>query len=441
MKRFSLLMLIAFFATTTLAQEKPIISSAVIAWQKPVSKESLQEAKMYIDRAREVIESKPLSEVNPKQLPKFYFYYGDIYFRISVGSNAEIRALDPDATEKALWGYQQVIDFEKNEKRKTYSKDAQNNLKYVVGNFVNRGISRADLQDYKGAAADFMLVFDLKKNPPFNVTDTTMLYNAAIMLQNLEDKSKSLDLYMQLIELGYHGITFTARDAKKGEPMVFETRAKMEEAITNGTALEPKISESLLPSLYVTAAALAKSLGKKELSDKVIAEGRQRFPNENDLILLELQDYLDAEDYDGALKNLKLAVDKDPKNALYWYNIGFIYQTKMKQLEPAREAYNKAIEVNPNSFDAMYMLGFSYVAEANAFTEKMNKLSFREEKKFNQLKKEQERVFKVALGYFEKAYAVNPGDTDVINALSEIHLKLGNVEKALKFKEEAEAKQ
>jgi hypothetical protein len=438
MKRLSYFLFGLFLASTVMAQEKPIITSAVVAWQKPVSKSTLEEAKMYIDKAKEVIDGKQLAEVNPKQLGKFYFHYGDIYFRIANGSSPEIKALDADAIDKALWGYQKLLDFEKNSGKKTYSKTVLTNMLYVVGNVINRGIQHADQQDYESAMNDFLLAFELKKNEPFNSLDTIMLYNAAITAQSLEDKSKALELYLKLIELNYNGITYSARNAKTGEPVAYENAKALDKALAAGEVLEPKIGESILPSLYISVATIAKSMGNKELSDKIIGEGRAKFPKENDLILLELQDFLDKGDFNGAMRNLKLALEKDPTNSLYWYNIGVIYQTKMNQLDSARWAYEKTIEVDSRSFDAMYMLGVSYVAEANDYSEKMNKLSLREEKKFNQLKKEQQSVFKKSYDFFKMAYGINPKDKDVLNALQEISYKIGDMENALKYKEELE---
>lgn len=438
MKKSILLVAFLLMGTLVQAQEKPIISSAVIAYNKGANLEALTEAKMYIDQAKGVIDGKSLAEVNPKQLPKFYFYYGDIYFRIANSQDEAVKALDKDAIEKAEWGYMQLLEYEKNQKKSSYTDKVTINLPYLAGNITNRGINKADAKDYVGAKADFLRVYEMKKQPPFSETDTSLLYNAAIMAQSFEDKTEAFDLYNQLIEMEYKGLNYSALDAKTGKTVNFRDEKTLQDQLDKGVVVEPKISESILPSLYITNITLAKMLGKKEQMNKLIKAGRTKFPKEKDLILLELQDFLDAEDYDGALNNLQLALEKEPTNALYLYNMGYIYQTKMKNREKGREMYVKAIEVDPNSFDAMYMLGFTYVEDANAYTARINKLGLNETKKFNQLKKEQEDEFKKALKYFELAYNVNPKDKDVLNALQEIYYKLGDIEKALKMKEEME---
>ncbi len=437
MKKSILLAAFLFLGIYVQAQEKPIISSAVIAYNKGANLEALTEAKMYIDQAKGVIDGKSLAEVNPKQLAKFYFYYGDIYFRIANSQDEAVKALDKEAIQKAEWGYMKVLEFENNQK-KSYSDKVTINLPYLAGNITNRGIAKADAKDYAGAKEDFLKVYEMKKQPPFSETDTSLLYNAAIMAQSFEDKSEAFDLYNKLIEMGYKGLNYTALDAKTGKTVAFRDAATMQAQLDKGIVVEPKISESILPSLYITNITLAKMLGKKDQMNKLVKEGRAKFPKEKDLILLELQDFLDAEDYAGALNNLQLALEKEPTNALYLYNMGFIYQTKMKNIEKGREMYIKAIETDAKSFDAMYMLGFTHVEDANAYTARINKLGLNETKKFNQLKKEQADEFKKALKYFEMAYNVNPKDKDVLNALQEIYYKLGDIEKALKMKEEME---
>ena len=66
---------------------------------------------------------------------------------------------------------------------------------------------------------------------------------------------------------------------------------------------------------------------------------RAAFPNNDNLLKMELQSFLDKEDYDGALANLEEALVSDPKNALYLYNAGFIYHQKKKDLIKGREYY------------------------------------------------------------------------------------------------------
>jgi tetratricopeptide (TPR) repeat protein len=439
MRKSILLAGLLFLGLQMHAQEKPIISSAVIAYNKGVSMEALKEAKMYIDQAREVIEGKSVSEVNPKQLTKFYYHYGDIYFRIANSRDEAIVALDADAIEKAAWGYFQLLDAEKGENKPAYSKRVTDNLPFLAGNIINRGIAKSELKDFQGAMEDFLRVFEMKKLPPFSETDTSLLYNAAIMAQAFEDKSVAYGLYNQLLKMEYKGLNYSALDAKTGKTVAFKDATTMDVQVNKGTVVEPKVSESILPSLYITNIALAKMLGKNDDMNALIKEGRAKFPRDQELIKFELQYFFDIQDFDGAINNLLLALEKEPTNALYLYNTGIIYQTKLNNIEKGREFYMKTIEVDPTYFEAMYMLGVTYVNDANKFTERLNKLGLKDEKKYNQLKKEQEGVFKTALKYFEMGYQVNPKDENLVEALQKIYYNLGMLEKSLKMRDELEA--
>src|SRR6056300_306338 len=83
------------------AQEKPVISSAVIAIDR---NNDVKSAKEYIDEAAEIISNKSLSEVREKDLAKFYFYKGKINYRVFQSSDLLVKNMDTNALDKAVEG-------------------------------------------------------------------------------------------------------------------------------------------------------------------------------------------------------------------------------------------------------------------------------------------------------------------------------------------------
>lgn len=421
------------------AQEKPVISSAVIEYNKFLNTreaDNIAQARTYIEEANDIIKGKAASEVNPKQLGKFYFYYGDIYMLIANSSNEKIKALDEDAVDKALWGFENLLEFEEKTGKASYTKKANEKYRFLPGNYINRGIKRADSENFQGAFDDFMKAYDLSgKISNGESLDTSMYYNAAFMAQKMENFEKALEMNKNLIKMGYKGITYEARNAETGEKVAFKTPEQMQKQLDAGKVLEPKIGEPLTPVLYVTAISLAQKLEKEEDRKALVTEARKKFPVNKDFLMFELQDFLNAKDYDGALKNFEIALESDPDNDLFLFNVGIITLQELKNPEKAEEYFKRAIAANPDNADAQYMLGVLVVNEANTYTEKINKLGLNETKKYDKLKTEQKAIFQKALGYFEKAYELNSDDSNVIIALQKVYYNIGNYEKSMEMQE------
>jgi predicted alpha/beta superfamily hydrolase len=120
-------------STAMWAQEKPIISSAVIAIDR---NNDVKTAKEYIDEAEKIIAGKPLSEIKSKDLAKFYFYKGKINYRVSTSEDEAIQAMDPMALDKSLVGYEKLLKLEEETGRDRYTEDAQQQFQILANDRV-----------------------------------------------------------------------------------------------------------------------------------------------------------------------------------------------------------------------------------------------------------------------------------------------------------------
>jgi tetratricopeptide (TPR) repeat protein len=144
---------------------------------------------------------------------------------------------------------------------------------------------------------------------------------------------------------------------------------------------------------------------------------------------LELQAYLDREDFAGAVAKLDEALTKEPNNPLYLYNAGFLYHQKLKNTAKGIEYYLKAIAADEKYVDAIYMLGLVYIDESNKFVEQINALPRNAtQKQFDELDKKKNAELQKALSYFERSYKVNPKDLSTLEALREVYYKLSKYE-------------
>ena len=115
-------------------------------------------------------------------------------------------------------------------------------------------------------------------------------------------------------------------------------------------------------SIYLHANILREA-GRTEDALKELQAARVQFPREQSLIIEELNIYLEAEDYERAENNLKLAAEGDPNNEILWFSLGSVYDN-LDKTEMAAEAYLKAISIKGDYFDANYNLGAMYFNQA-----------------------------------------------------------------------------
>ena len=195
---------------------------------------------------------------------------------------------------------------------------------------------------------------------------------------------------------------------------------------------DPQPTEKATPDIYKALVRLYKKTGQTEKQD-ILRRGRAAYPSDDFFVKYELQDFLDAKDYDSAMKNLDLAIASDPANGLFYYVKGFIQSSEMDDNQGALISFDKALELDPTNADAMYMKGFIFVDRANDITEEMNKLPLNAKTKYKQKKAEQKAEFEMALPLFEKAFELKPSDADVIRALKEVYYKLDMPEKSMEM--------
>lgn len=425
MKRF-ILVAVMLIGLPALAQEKPLISSAVIALDRNNDPKA---AKEYIDEAESIIQSKPLTEIKEKDLSKFYFYKGTINYRIHISEDPEIKALDAQALDKAVEGYTQLLKFEEQTGNKRYSDDAKGQILGLANSIAQRGIDASGAGDYQNAYNDFLKTYKLKQEM-LGDTDTSMYYNAAIMAQQMKAFDKALDIYKDLLKLDYHGTRFRAISVETGDTVEFLSPRQMDMAVKTQQVTNPTSGGDIRPDLYRSVIYIALDQGDTALYKSSIAEGRAKFPENIDLIKAELSLFFENGEFDKALANLDRAIAADPTNPLMYYNKGVILQNEMKRPQEALKAYVQVLEIDPDYSDALYMSSIIFIDSANVISGQMNELPMSAQTKYKALEKQRQEVFNAALPYLEKAYALAPEDEQVKTALSQVYRNLKMYDKA-----------
>ncbi len=183
---------------------------------------------------------------------------------------------------------------------------------------------------------------------------------------------------------------------------------------------------------------------------KYLEEGRAIDPENTNLLFSEINFYLKKGQYDILEGKLQKAMEKEPNNASLRAVMGNVYNDfYKKETDPTKAAghfakaegfYKEALEINAESFEALYSLGELNYNKAAALVTTYNDLPLSAtQREVDDLKAQYLSAFDKALPYFLKADEVNPKDYNTILALKEIFAKKDDFTKSNEYKARLEA--
>lgn len=180
----------------------------------------------------------------------------------------------------------------------------------------------------KGSSAylkgDYAAAYDLLKEvSDFLPKDTTLAINTALSAQNIQAYDKAL---------------------------VYFKRAK-ENGIKN-------------PAVFQNMASIYSSKFEHELAIRTLEDGIKLNPYNTFLTNDYINLLLDNEKYTEAMGVIESTIKVESNNKLLYFLYGYLQQNKSNN-STAELAYNKALAIDENYFDALYQLGLAYVNSAN----------------------------------------------------------------------------
>lgn len=412
MRKVLLTMVGGFLLTVNLqAQNKNVVSAInyMTYYEKDKNVSDLMEARKYIDLAAENEETKLKA--------KTWANRGKVYFAILQSKDTMVKRSVPNALEEAAKSYGLAVKYDD----KGSFPEAKRGLSNCLIMITNQGIdlySNKDKPDYAGALAAFEKAVTLNKE--YNgITDTLVIYNAALAADKAKMYPKAVEYYKQLIDLKYG-----SRDEKVAASIY-----------------------SMLANTYQAQKDMTNYLS-------TLQAGRKAFPNDKNLILLELNYYLESGKTAEAINNLNLAISKEPNNEALHYNLGVLYDNIANPKEPnpapaekdyeaafasAEASYKKALELKPDYFDALYNLGALYFNRGKKQNDYANTLS--DQKKYDAESLKAEAWFQKAIPVMEKAETVKTTDRQsmqtVLSTLSNCYRMMNNMEKSNEYLEKS----
>ncbi|MBA3647871.1 MAG: tetratricopeptide repeat protein [Chitinophagales bacterium] len=328
--------------------------------------------------------------------PKTWFYRATIY--LSMYDDSVMRKKHPEALSEAIKSYEKAMELNpKNE----FKEQIQQGLIESSFHTFNNGVIPYNNKDYATAYASFRQSADINQylNTTFNMKKVDTL--STLYAANAAAKGKKYDEATQLYQ----------------------------------QLLDQKI---MMPDIYSNLGMIYLAQGDTTKATNIISEGSKMYPQDEGLMVQELNVYLFSKKYDEAITKLNAAIQKEPKFTALYINLANVYE-QQKDTVNARKTYMQALQVDPKSFDAFYRLGAMYYNQAVELNNQMNKLDLNAQKKYDVLKVDRDQLFKAALPYLEQAHQIDLKDMDTMSALKELYARLNMMDKLNDIKQEMDA--
>ncbi|MCA8830260.1 tetratricopeptide repeat protein [Hymenobacter pini] len=373
------LTLVAAAALHTASAQNSAVTNAIL-YQK---QGTLDKARTEIDKA--------ITNEKTQGKAKTWYTRGEIYEGIVASPIYGKSVPAAEATKTAFESYSKAVSLEG--KDSEYGKMATAKLDGLYGLALNSGVESYNGKDFAKAIESYKMAQQIRPQ------DSTAYLYAAYAAEANQDFAGAKEMYGKLQGIGYKS-----------------------------------------PQMYGRLLQIARQDKDEAGAMKAIQDARAAYPSNKGFMLEELNMDISAGRSKDALAKIDAAIAADPKNAnLYAVKGGLL--DAAKQPAQAMDAYKKAVEVEPNNFDANFNLGvYNYNKGAELFT-KASKMSLAEyQKSGKKYEADGKKWFQESIPYFEKALQIQPDDRSTISSLQKAYLRVGRTADSERMSAKLDAK-
>jgi tetratricopeptide (TPR) repeat protein len=335
----------------------------------------------------------------------------------------------------AAKAYQDLISTEKTSGKVKYSAQAATSVTDIKYKLINSAIADSKIEKHSESAIKLYNAYLLDQK------DTINLYYAASTYVNAKQYTKALELYDNLKKMNYSGkgTSYFAINKLTSQEDFFNTIEERDKMVKLGTHEKPRTEA--IPSkkgeIYKNIALILVQDGKTEEAKKAVAEARKADPSDSSLALTEANLYLETKDFETYKKLIGEILAQNPNDADLTFNLGVISATAGNKVD-AEKYYLKAIAIKPDYINAYINIAALKLEGEKAIIEEMNKLStsIKDTKRYDELKKKREDIFKSVIPFLKKGVELDPKNDDVTRTLVGVYnaLEMTAEAKALKAK-------
>lgn len=377
--------------TLTLAVLTTVIANATAQNSNVVSAYNYLQDGNY-GKAAEYIEP-AISNESSMAKEKTWRYRGDIYRMIALGEDAALKQQYPDALDKAIASYMKARELDS---KKEWERENIQALGALQVASLNQGNEAFGMKNYDLAVK--LYENSQKIAASAGQVDSLACFNKALAYEAKPDHANAVAAYRECLGMGY----------KKLE--IYNSIAQNEMAQKN-----------------VDAAV------------KALKEGLEVYPG-NEMLIQNLLSYLLEAGREAEAEPVLLqALEKNPCDAALNSILATMYEKRANPTtgdppadadqwtDKAEASYRKAIECQPDFFDANFNLGVLYNNRAAACYEKANNI--KDNAQYNKAKAGCDAIYAKALPFFETAHRVKPEDAASIQQLMKIYGTRGETAK------------
>ncbi len=342
----------------------------------------LADAKTSIDKAS--VHEKTANE------PKTYLYKGKVYEAIAL--DPTLGKQTPDAAKVAYEAFKKAKQLDENSaKPGKFKKDIETELASPnLAVAVQNGGIQAYQDKNLDASYDFFTIF-----------------------QELRPKDT----------LGY---VYAAQMALAGNKY-----ANAKSAYTNCIEKTGYVSAEIITNLIY----IYKTVESEKNYDKALEFakiGRAKYPTNQNFVIQEIDLLEKTNKLPEAIAGLESIIASGKATFENYLILGSVYE-KAKEPTKAKDAYTKALTINPNSFEANYNMGALMFNPAVEIIKEVRNMGVQDyNKKGKQMETQAKEILKLTLPYFEKANQVKPDDEGTKRTLKELYSNLGIKDKTVK---------
>lgn len=247
-----------------------------------------------------------------------------------------------------------------------------------------------------------------------------------------DDAYKAFDYYRQSAPEDTIGIYYTGLAALNAKNYT-AAAANYNKLVTTNYSGNERIYGDLT-SIYLMNKDTASAL-------KTVTQGLTKYPKNSDLRRNEIAMSLQLGKTKELLERTEAAIAADPKNKELYYSAGLVYMIngdneaakaaktkdvaaknalmaqKTENFNKAAEKFKKAIELDPNYFDANMSLGYVIISPAIETYNVATKLPANKQKEYDAMMTKAKAQFELARPYLLKAVELNPKSEDALNNL------------------------
>ena len=323
------------------------------------------------------------------------------------------------------------MEIERSLRQKKYIENANILMQQAEADLVNSAVEDNKNGNFKSASVK---LYDAYLMNPEKDDNINYLYFSASSAVNSKDYDTALEYYAKLKDMGYTGVVseyFVTPVETNIEEKVSETEYNLFKNSKDYTNQRVGKTESRLPEIVKNIALIYVQKGEVDLAISAIKEARAINPDDVNLLLSEADLYIKLGDREKFKELMKLAVQKDPDNAILYYNLGVI-NGEQGEFDEAKKFYLKSLELDP-SYTATYLNLVGLILEGEGpIVEEMNKLVTSRKAsdldKYDQLEEKRVGLYKECLPYLEKLIEIDPANIEAIKTAKNIYYTIDDIE-------------